>query len=110
MLPALVLVEEAKSADGGSTSRDENGKSVALPPAPPLRQLGDYQFLREVGRGGDVPPVGRLRPGGQGLGGRHLEGNPDAARISWQCLRPAVLQRREDPGRGQFRSHAAVLG
>jgi serine/threonine protein kinase/WD40 repeat protein/tetratricopeptide (TPR) repeat protein len=45
MLPALVLMEKAKSAD------DAPGQP---PPAPAasLSQLGDYQILREVGRGG----------------------------------------------------------
>jgi WD40 repeat protein/serine/threonine protein kinase len=51
MLPALVLMEKAKSADDS----DEGGKAAA--PATPaagasLRQVGDYQILREVGRGG----------------------------------------------------------
>src|SRR5437660_5240098 len=45
MLPALVLMEKAKSAD--------DAPDQPSPPAPPpLRQLGDYQILREVGRGG----------------------------------------------------------
>jgi serine/threonine protein kinase len=43
MLPALVLMEKAKSAD------TDPGRSQ---PAAPLQQLGDYQILREVGRGG----------------------------------------------------------
>src|SRR5262249_55832190 len=48
MLPALMLMEQAKSADD---SPGEGGKAAA-PAAPRLRQLGDYQILREVGRGG----------------------------------------------------------
>src|SRR5262245_53796223 len=45
MLPALVLMERAKFAD------DTSGPSRQSA-APPLRQLGDYEILREVGRGG----------------------------------------------------------
>src|SRR5262245_39417235 len=47
MLPALVLMEKAKSADDPGPRRAAP-TAVALP----LRQLGDYQILREVGRGG----------------------------------------------------------
>ena len=49
MLPALVLMEKAKSADDAS---GEGEKVVAVATVPALRQLGDYQILREVGRGG----------------------------------------------------------
>src|SRR5438874_5185923 len=49
MLPALVLMEEAKSADDTSSQRRRARASAG---AVPLRQLGDYQILREVGRGG----------------------------------------------------------
>src|SRR5690348_586639 len=45
MLPALGLMERAKCNDGASGE----GAKVAVPS---LRQLGDYQILREVGRGG----------------------------------------------------------
>jgi serine/threonine protein kinase len=49
MLPALLLMEQAKAA-GDATGQE--GK-VALPAAIlTLRQLGDYRILREVGRGG----------------------------------------------------------
>jgi serine/threonine protein kinase/formylglycine-generating enzyme required for sulfatase activity len=49
MLPALALMEQAKSGD----DRPGEGTKAAAPAAaPPLRQLGDYQILREVGRGG----------------------------------------------------------
>jgi WD40 repeat protein/serine/threonine protein kinase len=44
VLPALMLMEKAKSAD------DTPGQRQAR--AIPLQQLGDYQILREVGRGG----------------------------------------------------------
>jgi WD40 repeat protein/serine/threonine protein kinase len=49
MLPTLVLMEKAKAAD---TSCGRRHKAGASAPAPPLQQLGDYQILREVGRGG----------------------------------------------------------
>jgi serine/threonine protein kinase/WD40 repeat protein len=49
MLPALVLIEKAKSADDSSGQRRRAKASAA---AAPLQQLGDYQILREVGRGG----------------------------------------------------------
>src|SRR5437867_6336465 len=47
MLPALVLMEKAKSADASPAPRHP-AKALAVP----LQQLGDYQILREVGRGG----------------------------------------------------------
>src|SRR5881398_3116446 len=47
MLPALVLMEKAKSDDASGQRRQ--AKAAA---APPLQRLGDYQILREVGRGG----------------------------------------------------------
>jgi serine/threonine protein kinase/Flp pilus assembly protein TadD len=48
LLPALVLMEKAKSADDPpEPRRPVRGSAAAL-----LRQLGDYQILREVGRGG----------------------------------------------------------
>src|SRR5438477_698296 len=49
MLPALVLMEKAKSADDAPGQRRPAKASAA---AAPLQQLGDYQILREVGRGG----------------------------------------------------------
>jgi WD40 repeat protein/serine/threonine protein kinase len=47
MLPALALMEKAKAGDDAPGPR----QPVAAM-APPLSQLGDYQLLREVGRGG----------------------------------------------------------
>jgi serine/threonine protein kinase/WD40 repeat protein len=47
MLPALVLMEKAKAPEDTSGQRRQ-----AAAAAPPLQQLGDYQILREVGRGG----------------------------------------------------------
>jgi serine/threonine protein kinase len=46
ILPALVLMEQAKSAD--APQRPPTKTSAAEP----MQQLGDYQILREVGRGG----------------------------------------------------------
>jgi WD40 repeat protein/serine/threonine protein kinase len=49
MLPALALMEKAKSAaDAAGQPRPAKAAAVAAP----LSQLGDYQILREVGRGG----------------------------------------------------------
>jgi WD40 repeat protein/serine/threonine protein kinase len=49
MLPALVLMEKAKAPDEDPGPRRQAKGPAA---APPLSQLGDYQILREVGRGG----------------------------------------------------------
>src|SRR5438067_948033 len=49
MLPALVLMEKARSADDTPGQRRPARASAA---AASLQQLGDYQILREVGRGG----------------------------------------------------------
>jgi WD40 repeat protein/serine/threonine protein kinase len=49
ILPALVLMEQAKSGDDTSGQR---GRARAWAAVAPLSQLGDYQILREVGRGG----------------------------------------------------------
>src|SRR5262249_33864305 len=49
MLPALVLMEQAKSVDDAPDPRRPVKTSGT---AAPLQQLGDYQILREVGRGG----------------------------------------------------------
>ncbi|HKB36453.1 MAG TPA: hypothetical protein VKD72_08370, partial [Gemmataceae bacterium] len=49
MLPALVLMEQAKSGDDTSGQRRQAKTSTT---ALPLSQLGDYRILREVGRGG----------------------------------------------------------
>jgi urea transport system substrate-binding protein len=48
MLPALVLMEKAKAADDTAGQR----RPATAAAAAPLQQLGDYQILREVGRGG----------------------------------------------------------
>jgi WD40 repeat protein len=49
MLPTLALMEQAKSGDDTSGPRRRVRASA---PAMPSRQLGDFQLLREVGRGG----------------------------------------------------------
>jgi Protein kinase domain len=49
MLPALVLMEKAKAPDAPPGQPRQAAGSAA---APPVQQLGDYQILREVGRGG----------------------------------------------------------
>jgi hypothetical protein len=49
ILPALLLMEKAKSSDGAPGQQ----RQATIPAAAaPLRQVGDYQILREVGRGG----------------------------------------------------------
>ena len=49
VLPALALMEQAKTSDDAAGQPRQAQASSA---APPLKQLGDYQILREVGRGG----------------------------------------------------------
>src|SRR5262249_39804188 len=49
ILPALVLMEKAKPGDDTSSLRR---RAKVWAAASPLQQLGDYQILREVGRGG----------------------------------------------------------
>jgi serine/threonine protein kinase/formylglycine-generating enzyme required for sulfatase activity len=49
MLPALALME-AKSPQASDPG--PSPPATALPGARPLQQLGDYQILREIGRGG----------------------------------------------------------
>jgi WD40 repeat protein/serine/threonine protein kinase len=46
ILPTLALMEQAKAPDDAPEQRAQARV------APPLRQLGDYEILREVGRGG----------------------------------------------------------
>jgi serine/threonine protein kinase len=49
MLPALLLMEKAKFPDD-DPEQERQAKGLAAGPL--LQQLGDYQILREVGRGG----------------------------------------------------------
>jgi WD40 repeat protein/serine/threonine protein kinase len=51
MLPALVLMEQAKSPSD-SRCREPSGTGTARLGSPGPQQLGDYRILREVGRGG----------------------------------------------------------
>ena len=48
MLPALVLMEKARSAEDDPVQRPQ----PRAPAVAPVQQLGDYQILREIGRGG----------------------------------------------------------
>ena len=48
MLPALALMEQAKTGDDSPAQGRAQGSAATAP----LQQLGDYQILREVGRGG----------------------------------------------------------
>jgi WD40 repeat protein/serine/threonine protein kinase len=48
MLPALLLMEKAKAADDQGPRRPAPTTAATAP----LQQVGDYQILREVGRGG----------------------------------------------------------
>src|SRR5262249_25632540 len=50
LLPALVMLEQGKSAAGSATGAHEGPDVTAAGPA--LDQLGDYLIVREVGRGG----------------------------------------------------------
>jgi serine/threonine protein kinase/WD40 repeat protein/tetratricopeptide (TPR) repeat protein len=49
LLPALVLMEKAKATDGTPGQQGSANSSAAVAPS---QQLGDYQILREIGRGG----------------------------------------------------------
>jgi serine/threonine-protein kinase len=93
MLPALVMMERAKSDD---TSGD-HGQAKAAATAP-LRQLGDYQILREVGRGG----MGVVYEAQQLSLGRHV-----AIKVlpSHALLDPRQLHRFQREARSAARLH-----
>ncbi len=46
LVPAMVEIEQVRE------DQQEAAASAAAPPAPALRQLGDFRILREVGKGG----------------------------------------------------------
>src|SRR5262249_12064363 len=91
MLPALALMEQAKADDDTVEQR----RPAA---APPLRQLGDYQILREVGRGG----MGVVYEAQQLSLGRHV-----AIKVlpSHALLDPRHLARFEGEARSAARLH-----
>jgi WD40 repeat protein/serine/threonine protein kinase len=92
MLPALVLMEQAKSADGDSAHR----RPAAT--AAPFQQLGDYQILRVVGRGG----MGVVYEAQQLSLGRHV-----AIKVlsSHALLDPRQLARFQREARSAARLH-----
>jgi formylglycine-generating enzyme required for sulfatase activity len=95
MLPALVLMEKAKSADD---SPGQRRPAKAMPAAAPLQQLGDYQILREVGRGG----MGVVYEAQQLSLGRHV-----AIKVlpSHALLDPRHLSRFQREARSAARLH-----
>jgi WD40 repeat protein/serine/threonine protein kinase/tetratricopeptide (TPR) repeat protein len=92
VLPALVLVEKAKSADNPPRAEERSAVPAA---AAPLRQLGDYQILREVGRGG----MGVVYEAEQVSLGRH---------VALKVLPPHALLDPRQLGRFQREAKAAA--
>jgi serine/threonine protein kinase/WD40 repeat protein/tetratricopeptide (TPR) repeat protein len=95
MLPALVLMERAKS-DGDDSGQPPQAKASAA--TIPLQQLGDYQILREVGRGG----MGVVYEAQQLSLGRHV-----AIKVlpSHALLDPRHLRRFQREARSAARLH-----
>jgi serine/threonine protein kinase/WD40 repeat protein len=94
ILPALVLMEKAKSPEDALPV--QAGAASSAPP--PLRQLGDYQILREVGRGG----MGVVYEAQQLSLGRHV-----AIKVlpSHALLDPRHLRRFQREARSAARLH-----
>jgi WD40 repeat protein/serine/threonine protein kinase len=92
ILPTLVLMEKAKSAD------DTSGQRRMAKAAAPLQQLGDYLILREVGRGG----MGIVYEAQQLSLGRHV-----AIKVlpSHALLDPRLLGRFQREARAAARLH-----
>jgi serine/threonine protein kinase len=93
MLSALVLMEKAKAPDDPGPRRP-----AAAAVAAPLQQLGDYQLLREVGRGG----MGVVYEAQQLSLGRHV-----AIKVlpSHALLDPRQLARFQREARSAARLH-----
>src|SRR5262249_43121635 len=92
VLPALVLMEKAKAADDASGPRRPARAAAA---AVPVQQLGDYQILREVGRGG----MGVVYEAQQLSLGRH---------VAIKVLTPHALLDARQLGRFQREARAAA--
>jgi serine/threonine protein kinase/WD40 repeat protein/tetratricopeptide (TPR) repeat protein len=95
MLPALVLMEKAKAEDD-ATGPVRHASATSA--APRIQQLGDYQILREVGRGG----MGVVYEAQQLSLGRHV-----AIKVlpSHSLLDPRHLRRFEREARSAARLH-----
>jgi WD40 repeat protein/serine/threonine protein kinase/Flp pilus assembly protein TadD len=95
MLPALVLMEKAKAADDVPGQQRPAKASTA---AAALQQLGDYQIMREVGRGG----MGVVYEAQQLSLGRHV-----AIKVlpSHALLDPRHLSRFQREARSAARLH-----
>jgi hypothetical protein len=78
MLPALALMEQAKATDDiPGQGRSPKGLAAA-----PLSQLGDYQILREVGRGG----MGGSTAPATAAATRSSRSRPCSASTRWRCI------------------------